>query len=151
MKLANALSERKDIQRRINQLSVRLNNNARVQEGENPAENPIELLEELDRCLNRLEMLISAINRTNNTPDENGVAITDLLAKRECMEKRIDVIRQFLAEASAVTVRRASSEIKQFSTVNVREQQKALDVYSKALREFDEKIQEKNWTTEIDI
>lgn len=34
MKLATALSERADLQRRISELSVRLNNNAKVQEGE---------------------------------------------------------------------------------------------------------------------
>ena len=40
MKLAMALSERADLQRRIAELSGRLENNAKVQEGERPAEDP---------------------------------------------------------------------------------------------------------------
>ena len=48
MKLANALSQRSELQTRIRQLEDRLNNNALVQEGERPAEDPMELLKELD-------------------------------------------------------------------------------------------------------
>ena len=48
MKLANALSQRAELQTRIRQLEERLNNNAQVQEGEEPAEDPMELLRELD-------------------------------------------------------------------------------------------------------
>ena len=36
MKLALALSERADLQRRINDIGERLNRNAKVQEGEKP-------------------------------------------------------------------------------------------------------------------
>ena len=48
MKLANALSQRSELQERIRQLEYRLQNNAKVQEGETPAEDPMELLRELD-------------------------------------------------------------------------------------------------------
>jgi hypothetical protein len=44
MKLATALSERADLQRRLSELHTRLNNNAKVQEGESPAEAPKTLL-----------------------------------------------------------------------------------------------------------
>lgn len=47
MKLANALSLRSELQTRIRQLESRLDNNALVQEGESPAEDPMELLREL--------------------------------------------------------------------------------------------------------
>ena len=55
MKLANALSLRSEIQTRIQQLESRLNNNALVQEGEEPAEDPMELLRELKADYTRLE------------------------------------------------------------------------------------------------
>ena len=48
MKLANALSLRSELQTRIRQLESRLDNNALVQEGESPAEDPMELLRELE-------------------------------------------------------------------------------------------------------
>ena len=51
MKLSEALSIRKDLQKRIEQLKSRLLNNVKVQEGDEPAEKPAELMAELDRCL----------------------------------------------------------------------------------------------------
>ena len=46
MKLAEALQERADLNRQLEQMKMRLYNNATVQEGEQPAELPEELLEE---------------------------------------------------------------------------------------------------------
>lgn len=55
IKLAEALSQRKDLQKRIEQLKDRIKNNVKVQEGDAPLEDPKELAEEMDRCLKRLE------------------------------------------------------------------------------------------------
>ena len=46
MKLAEALIERKDLQNRIDVIQNRLMNNARVQDGETPAEDPMALMAE---------------------------------------------------------------------------------------------------------
>ena len=48
MKLAEALSLRTDVQKRLEQLKTRLLRNATVQEGEIPAEDPNILLTEYD-------------------------------------------------------------------------------------------------------
>ena len=48
MKLAEALQERADLRTKIDELRSRLTNNALVQEGEEPAEDPQELLSALD-------------------------------------------------------------------------------------------------------
>lgn len=150
MKLANALSQRSELQTRMNQLIGRLNNNAQVQEGEQPAEDPEELLKELEEGYARLEKLISAINRANNsTRVEGGETLSDLLARRECLKGKLSALRNFLDNASALVRRRTVSEIKVKSTVNVRALQKRVDELAKELRELDEVIQEKNWTTEI--
>ena len=83
MKLAEALQLRADLQKRMEQLADRLYDNATVQEGEQPAEDPQELLRELEADYARLEELISAINRTNNTTKlEDGSALSDQLARR---------------------------------------------------------------------
>ena len=66
MKLAEALQERADLNRRIESLRVRLNTNAIVQEGEKSPEDPKELLKELNRCTTRLEELIKKINIIRN-------------------------------------------------------------------------------------
>jgi chromosome segregation ATPase len=150
MKLANALSQRSELQTRIRQLEDRLNNNAQVQEGEQPAEDPMELLKELDGDYARLEELISSINRTNNsTKLEDGTTLSDLLAKRDCLKGKLSILRGFLNSASSLIRRHSVSEIKVKSTVDVRKLQKQVDSLSKDLRELEETIQEKNWTTEL--
>ena len=151
MKLANALSQRSDLQTRLRQLESRLNDNAQVQEGEQPAEDPAELLKELDEGYARLETLISAINRTNNaTPAGEGVTLSDLLARRDCLKSKLSALRGFLDSASTLVRRHSVSEIKIKSTVDVRALQKQVDELSKELRELDEAIQEKNWMTELE-
>ena len=149
MKLANALSRRSELQTRIRQLEIRLGNNALVQEGEMPAEDPADLLAELERDYAELERLIAAINRTNSVTKVEGESLSDLLARRDCLTGKVQVLRNFLQNASAVVHRRTASEIKIKSTVNVRELQQQVDACAKALRELDETIQEKNWTTEL--
>ncbi|MCQ2441848.1 MAG: DIP1984 family protein [Oscillospiraceae bacterium] len=149
MKLATALTERADLQRKISELGNRLNNNAKTQEGEAPAENPEELLNELDACLVRLEELIGKINLTNSKVLSDGVTLTELLAKRDCLSKRIQVMRTFLDHASTRVERYSKTEIRILSTVPVVELQKECDRFSKELRETDEKIQFLNWTSEL--
>ena len=51
MNLAEALSIRKDLQKRIQQLGQRIQYNVKVQEGDEPSEKPEELMKELDNCL----------------------------------------------------------------------------------------------------
>ena len=150
MKLANALSQRAELQTRIHQLEARLYNNAQVQEGEQPAEDPRELLRELEEDYVRLEALISAINRTNNAArTEDGATLSDLLARRDCLRGKLGILRNFLDNASALVRRRTAGEIKVKSSVNVRELQKQVDGLSKELRQLEETVQEKNWTTEL--
>ena len=57
MKIAEALILRADIQKRIAQLKVRLNNNAKVQENEEPTEDPEFLLAELENLISQLNDL----------------------------------------------------------------------------------------------
>lgn len=149
MKLASALVERSDLQRKISELSNRLNTNAKVQDGEEPAEKPEELLEELDSVMTRLEELVTKINLTNSSVVVEGKTLTKWLAKRDCLKQRIGLLRGFLNSASEKIDRYSRAEIKIVSTVNVKALQKDVDALSKTLRETDEKIQEINWTTEL--
>ena len=150
MKLANALSQRSELQTRIRQLESRLNNNAQVQEGEQPAEDPEELLHALETDYARLEELISAINRTNSsTKVDGGPTLSDLLARRDCLKLRAETYRNFLTAASSLTRRATRSEIKILSTISVQDYQKQVDQMSAQLRQVDGAIQAANWTTEL--
>ncbi len=149
MKLATALATRADLQGRLNELETRLTANSKVQEGETPDEDPMELISEKDRIIAELENLISKINLTNSKTEAGGMTITELLAKRDCLKLDIKIMRNFLNSASNKIHRLSRSEIVIKSTVNVAQLQKKVDALSKELREIDEKIQELNWTTEL--
>ena len=149
MKLATALSERADLQRRISELGGRLNNNAKVQDGEKPSEDPMELLTELNKDFSRLEELIARINHTNSETKSGDVTLTDLIAKRDCLKQKIGIMRSFLDKASEKVSRYSKTEIRILSTVSVSDLQKEVDKLSKELRETDETIQGLNWTTDL--
>ena len=149
MKLATALSERADLQRRISELGTRLNNNAKVQEGESPSEDPAALLSVLDADFIRLEELVSRFNLTNNATKSGDKTLTELIAKRDCLRQRISVMRSFLDISSEKVNRYSKTEIKIISAVNVADLQKDVDRLSRQLRETDELIQGLNWTTEL--
>ena len=149
MKLAEALQERADLNRRILQLQSRLMNNAIVQEGEYPSEEPQELLDELDRSVDRLEELTAAINLTNCRTLYEGESLTALIARRDCLKLRLGILRAFLNEASQTTRRARGSEIRILSAVNVKTLQKEVDELSRDLRVLDNAIQSTNWQPEL--
>mgnify|MGYP004570015037 FL=1 len=149
MKLAEALQERADLNSKMNELRSRLSNNATVQEGEAPAENPAELLSQLDECAARLEELIARINATNcATVTERGT-LTGLIAKRDCLTLRLSAYRNLVDEASCLAPRATRTEIKIVSAVDVKKVQKQADELAKELRITDNLIQQSNWLTEL--
>ena len=150
MKLAEALILRADYQKRIEQLKQRLLRNAKVQEGDDPAENPAALVEEVARLAQELELLIQRINRTNAaTPLQGEVTISDAIARRDVLRLKHAIYRD-LAQAATVTQDRFSrSEVKFKSTVNVAEVQRTADELAQEHRRLDARIQEANWQTEL--
>ena len=149
MKLAEALNERADLQKRIQQLRARLLNNSKVQDGEKTAENPAALMYELDNCCAELETLITRINLTNAAAVHDGKSITQMIAERDTLANRLGIYRDFLNSASAVVNRVTHSEIKVYPSVEVDKLQKKIDDLSKEYRLLDTKIQELNWLTEL--
>ena len=61
MKLAEALQERADLNKKISDLQGRLNQNSLVQEGEKPNEDPVVLMQELEAAIARLQQLIKIL------------------------------------------------------------------------------------------
>ena len=149
MKLAEALILRADLQKRIDQLRVRLNNNAKVQENDEPSEKPEELLNELDSNINQLKVLIKQINKTNCVTISNGQTLADLIAERDTLTLKSNVLRGFLNIAGQKVNLYSTTEIKIMSTVDVPALQKELDLLSKKIRETDTELQQANWLTEL--
>ena len=149
MKLAEALQERADLLRRIEQLRTRLDNNVLVQEGETPAENPDELLEELERCIARSEELMTRINLTNAAVTVEGESLTALLARRDCLKMKLSLLHDAVNTASQTARRATRSEIRILSAIDVPALQKRVDGASKLLRETDNLIQAANWLNDL--
>jgi hypothetical protein len=149
MKLAEALILRADCQKRFAQLKSRLIANAKVQEGDQAAEDPKELSAELERVADQLADLIKRINKTNSTAAFAGGTISDALADRDVMALRRAVYVD-LAQTAAITQDRFTrSEVKYVRTVDVVEIQKRADELAKNYRELDARIQELNWQSEL--
>ena len=153
MKLAEALSLRADLQRRIAALRERLKKNARVQEGDTPAEDPMELLAELSADTDDLEGLMvfndPATTETYTVWEDSRLSLTELIARRDALGLKISVMRDFLDEAATKVDRYSSKEIRLLSTVPVAELQKQVDALSRELRLLDVELQRMNWSTEL--
>jgi len=150
MKLAEALSIRKDLQTKIAQLESRICNNVRIQEGDEPSEDPSELLKTLDSCLKQLEGLIAKINATNMHTMVDGRTLTAMMAEREVLAKRINVLRAVFDKASSSQDRYSRSEIKYVTMIDVKALSKQIDTLSQKLRKLDIEIQTANFNTELE-
>ena len=94
MKLAEALQERADLNRRIQQLQQRLENNAMVQEGERPAEDPAELLAELDGCADEHFKAMSLIHALGWRDTYADAVPADYMAREITDDRWVEVFRQ---------------------------------------------------------
>lgn len=150
MKLAEALAERSDCQVRIEEIRKRIVRSARIQEGEQPAENPSALLAEAERTFARLLELVAAINRTNSrTPFDGGRTVSDAIAERDLAGKRRDFLAAIAEAASTRQDRYSKSEVKFVAALSIASLQAEVDRLAKHYRELDTRLQELNWKTEL--
>jgi chaperonin cofactor prefoldin len=150
MKLAEALALRADIQKRISGLGDRAEGSAQVQEGEQPPENPEELLAQLDDLFAQLALLIARINRTNLSATlADGTTLTDALARRDVLALRFRTLTSIADAAAAKQSRYSRSEIKMVATLNVSTLRKQLDEIAQQRRELEGQLQAANWTVDL--
>jgi hypothetical protein len=150
MKLGEALAIRSDLQKRLAQMSGRLQASAVVQEGDRPPEDPAALLGELRSMSAELEALITAINLTNAAsalPD--GRTLTAALAKRDAIGTRQAVLRSAVDSVTQAQARYSRSEIRLSRQLDVAALRGELDDLARERRELDTTIQEHNWTIEL--
>lgn len=149
MKLAEALILRADCQKRFAQLKARLIANAKVQEGDQAAEDPKEISAQLEAVAGQLADLIKRINKTNSSTAFAGGAISDALADRDVLALHRTAYAE-LAQAAVISQDRYTrSEVKYVRTIDVVATQKRADELAKNYRELDARIQELNWQTEL--
>lgn len=149
MKLAEALQERADLNRKIEQLKARLSSNALVQEGEQPAEEPEKLKRELDDSIDRLAYLMARINQTNSKTVVDGETLTELIARKDTLLLKLSVYRDTVYAGSQISYRARNTEIKIKSSFSVAQWQEEIDRMAKQVRQLDNKLQASNWNTEL--
>jgi len=151
LKLAEALANRADLQRRVEQMRGRLQRSALVQEGESPPENPQELLEEMERLVSELEEYVRRINRTNLSATLSGgeTTLTDALARRDSLTLRYGNLKTLVSAASDRVPRYGRAEIRILSAVEVGPLRRRMDELARERRELDISIQQANWATDL--
>lgn len=149
MKIAEALALRADHQKRVEQLKARLLRNAKVQEGEQPAEDPEALILEYEALASELVQLIRRINVTNSSASVAGRSMTQALAERDILKLRHSMYRDVAQAATITQSVTTRSEVRFKGTVTVSVVQKKADAIARELRELDARIQEANWLIDL--
>lgn len=150
MKLAEALSIRSQLVNKVTQLRLRLNDCVKIQEGDELAETPQQVLDELDTTLAKLRQMIYAINMTNAlTVDENGRNITSLIADRDTLRQRVNILNSAIETLTQKENRYNRSEIRYVRTVDVTVLRKLYNESATKLRNLDLHIQALGFTTDL--
>ncbi|AZI41743.1 hypothetical protein EHF33_02425 [Deinococcus psychrotolerans] len=150
MKIAEALIERADLQKRIHQLQDRIQLNARSQENEAPSEDPLALMAELDQIFARMDYLVPRIHHSNSAARLDARrTLTDALAHREILDLRLTQYRSAIAAASSGQARQTRSELRWVSHLPVRELQAQTDTLAQERRKLETEIQQANWQHDL--
>lgn len=157
MKLAEALIQRADLQKRMQLVQSRVLANLQVQQGDEPAEDPNELLAHYAELNESLRVLVSKINRTNAQTELEGVndssqkplSIADALALREKHAREQNILNTAATSGTIGRARLTRTEVKFVPTVDVAALRKRANEAAKAHRELDTKIQQANWTVDL--
>ena len=150
MKLAEALLLRSEYTKKIENLQYRLLSNIKVQEDDEPLENPQGLLEEIFDLSEKLCELIKQINARNSaTKLDEDLTLAEAIVHRDMIMKKRNILSSVVKRATEQDHRYSHSEIKMNVIISYAEVQQQIDVLSKEYRELDTKIQALNWTTEL--
>ena len=156
MLLGEALADRASKKKQLDQIEARAASVARYQEGEQPAENAGELLDQGRRLIGELRDLARKINRTNSATElDPGFTLTDALAMRDGYAAQYRLVTQ-IADAGAGGTgrgmgwgRQLRSELQQISAVQVADLRAEADQIAEARRKLDVRIQQAGWSTEL--
>lgn len=160
MRLSEALSLRKDLQKRIEQLRERAARNAVVQEGEVPTEDPNALVAEARGYVDARRRLVQRINLTNTASTlEDGTVLTVAIAERDALKMERAILTQVADAASPRAAddvysrryarRSLRSELRDVPQVDVAGLRRDVDDLARRIRELDQRIQAVNFTTDL--
>lgn len=141
---------RGDLQNKMEQIRHRLASNVMVQEGDEPNEDPNQLLKEYDRALEEFGVLVKRINKTNNETDfSSDLTLSEALVERDILKRKRNLLASAVEEGTVRQDRYSRTELRYVSKIDVNQLQKQIDDLSKDYRELDVKIQGLNWTVDL--
>ncbi|MEM1445342.1 MAG: DIP1984 family protein [Planctomycetota bacterium] len=150
MKLAEALMIRGQMQTKLASLRQRLANNAVVQDGESPHEDPQALLAEAVGLLRDRSVLVARIHEANRAaalPD--GRSMTEALALRDELSARHALVREAINATHKEVDRYSMREIKWVPAIDIAAMQKQADDLASRARVLNASIQQANWQVDL--
>ena len=150
MKIAEALLLRSDLQKKMASLRERVGKYAVVQDGDQPHEDPNQLLKESFGVMKEFETLVCRINQSNAaTKLADGRTLTEAIAVRDTLVSQHSLLVHAIAKSQKEPSRYSQSEIKWVATINVQSLQKQTEDLAKKIRELNVGIQETNWKHDL--
>ena len=150
MKLAEALLLRSDQQKKLVSLKQRINANVLIQDGDEPSEDPNELLKQVFALTKESQKLVFAIHQTNALAKLNdGRSLLALLTQRDELVERHKVLTSAISNTNREPDRYSSREIKWRKVIPVSSLQKQADDISAKLRDLNVLIQANNWQIDL--
>lgn len=149
MKLSEALILRKDIQSRLDEMENRLCACALTQEGESPAEDPAALLAEAESLTQPAERAVRAHQPDQQPHHDRGTKPDRAAGAPRRAGTQAEPAVQPAQRASQAPRRASGREIRILPTVDIPALRKRLDASAKELRELDMRIQQINWTVDL--
>ena len=155
MLLAEALALRADRQKRLKELTARIQDNARVPQGIAPDEDPNELLARASAVAAELNDPIQKINRTNAATvadSATGASVSDLIADRDQAQRMTQLYRTAAQAGTRGTGRGFLSRDAESLTraaVDVAGLQTEADRWAGRYLEIDVRLQQLNRGTEL--
>ncbi len=150
MKLAEALSERKAIKAKMEDLKQRIYRNAQAQEGEAPTEHPEALLLELREATERFSSLCARISVTNAAAGlPNGEKLASAILRKDMLRYLHMVCSNLADKATPAPDRYSRREIRTVPAVDIAQLRKQVDALGKEHRLLDLEVQAANWLHEL--
>ena len=150
MKLAEALLLRSDQQKKLASLKQRINANVLVQDGDEPSEDPNELLKQVFALAQESQKLVYAIHQTNALAKlTDGRSLLALLTQRDELVERHKILTSAISNTQREPDRYSTREIKWHKVIPVSSLQKQSDDISAKLRDLNVLIQATNWQVDL--
>ena len=150
MKLAEALLLRSDQQKKLVSLKQHINANVLIQDGDEPSEDPNELLKQVFALTKESQKLVFTIHQTNALAKLNdGRSLLALLTQRDELVERHKVLTSAISNTNREPDRYSSREIKWRKVIPVSSLQKQADDISAKLRDLNVLIQANNWQIDL--